>query len=144
MNNQKVIALIKNLEFHVKIKHIDIHHHFIREVKFCRFIYLNYILINNMITDKLIKSLLILKFIYFINLINLINHWQRFCDLMIEQLRFQYLKDIHLNWVKDVSILFYWLLKLMRCYKILFFISSHCCQNDLRKCIKTLCLILLS
>ncbi len=74
MNNQKIIVLIKNSEFHVYIKHIDIHHYFIREVEFCRLIYLNYILISNIVINRLIKSLLTLKFTYFINFINLINH----------------------------------------------------------------------
>ncbi len=133
--------MIKNSEFYVRMKYINIYHYFIREVKFCRLIHLNYIFISNIIINRLIKSLLILKFIYFINLINLINHWQRFCDLMIKQLRFQYLKDIHLNWVKNISILSYWLLKLMRHYKILFFTSFYCCWNSLRECVKMSCLI---
>jgi hypothetical protein len=30
-NNQKIIALIKNSQFHVQIKHIDIQTHFVRE-----------------------------------------------------------------------------------------------------------------
>ena len=33
MDNQGAIALAKNPEFHACIKHIDIHHHYIREVK---------------------------------------------------------------------------------------------------------------
>jgi len=144
MNNQKAIALIKNSEFYVKTKYIDIYHHFIREVKFCRFIHFDYIFTSNIAVNRLTKSLLTLKFTYFINLINLINHWQRFCDLMIKQLKFQHLKDTHLNWVKDISILLHWLLKLIKHYKILFFISSHCCWNNLRKYIKMLCLVLLS
>jgi len=74
MNNQKIIALIKNSEFYIRIKHIDIHHHFIRKVKSHRFIHLNYILTNNIVINRLTKSLLTLKFIHFINLINLINH----------------------------------------------------------------------
>ncbi len=105
INNQKTIVLIKNSEFYIYMKHINIHYHFIKEVKSHRFIHLNYILISNIIVNRLTKLLLTLKFIYFINLINLINHWQRLCDLMIKQLRFQHLKDTHLNWVKDISIL---------------------------------------
>jgi len=144
MNNQKAIALIKNFKFYVRTKHIDIHHYFIREVEFCRLIYLNYILTSNIVINRLTKSLLTLKFTYFINLINLINHWQRLCDLVIEQLRFQHLKDTCLNWVRDISILSHWLLELIRHYEILFFISPHCCWNSLRECVKTSCLILLS
>jgi len=55
------------------MKHIDIHHHFIRKVKFYRFIHLNYILTNNIVINRLIKSLLILKFTYFTNLMSLIS-----------------------------------------------------------------------
>ncbi len=73
MNNQKAIALIKNSEFYAKMKYIDIYHHFIREVKFCRLIYLNYILISDIAANRLTKSLLTLKFIYFTNLMSLIS-----------------------------------------------------------------------
>ncbi len=73
MNNQKAIALTKNSEFHVCMKHIDIHHHFIREVEFCRLIYLDYILTSNIIINRLTKSLLTLKFIHFTNLMSLIS-----------------------------------------------------------------------
>ncbi len=76
MNNQRAIVLTKNSEFHVYTKHIDIHHHFIREVKFCRLIHLNYISTNNMIINRLIKSLLTLKFTHFMNLMNLISQWK--------------------------------------------------------------------
>jgi len=55
------------------MKYINIHYYFIREVEFCRLIYLDYILISNIITDRLTKSLLILKFTHFINLMNLIS-----------------------------------------------------------------------
>ncbi len=73
MNNQKAIALIKNPEFYIKMKHIDIYHHFIREVEFCRLIYLNYIFISDMIADRLTKSFLTLKFTHFTNLMSLIS-----------------------------------------------------------------------
>jgi len=73
MNNQKAIVLIKNSEFHIYIKHIDIHHHFIRKVKSYRLIYLNYVLTSNIVINKLTKSLLILKFIHFMNLMSLIS-----------------------------------------------------------------------
>jgi len=33
INNQKIISLIKNSEFHVHTKHINIHHHYIKEVE---------------------------------------------------------------------------------------------------------------
>ncbi len=73
MNNQEAIALIKNSKFYVYTKHIDICHHFIRKVKFCRLIYLNYIFISNIAVNRLTKSLLTLKFTYFINLMSLIS-----------------------------------------------------------------------
>ncbi len=73
MNNQRAIALIKNLKFYVRTKHIDIHHYFIREVKFCRLIHFNYIFTSNIIINRLTKSLLILKFTHFTNLMNLIS-----------------------------------------------------------------------
>jgi len=73
MNNQKAIALIKNLKFYIKMKYINIHYYFIRKVKFCKLIHLNYILTSNIVINRLIKSLLTLKFIYFTNLINLIS-----------------------------------------------------------------------
>ncbi len=73
MNNQETIALIKNSEFHVRMKHIDIHHHFIREVKFCRLIYLDYIFTSDIAVNRLTKSLLTLKFTYFTNLMSLIS-----------------------------------------------------------------------
>ncbi len=73
MNNQKAIALIKNFKFHVYIKYIDIHHHFIRKVEFCKLIHLDYISTNNITVNRLTKSLLTLKFIHFTNLMNLIS-----------------------------------------------------------------------
>ncbi len=73
MNNQKAIVLTKNSEFYICIKYINIYHHFIREVEFCRLIHLNYILINDMTVNELTKSLLTLKFTYFTNLMNLIS-----------------------------------------------------------------------
>ncbi len=73
MNNQKTIVLTKNSEFYICIKYIDIHHHFIRKIKFYRLIHLNYILTNNITVNRLTKLLLILKFTYFTNLMSLIS-----------------------------------------------------------------------
>jgi len=73
INNQRAIVLTKNSKFYVCMKHIDIHHHFIREVEFYKFIYLDYILTNNITVNRLTKSLLTLKFIHFTNLMNLIS-----------------------------------------------------------------------
>ncbi len=45
-NNQSVIALIKNSQFHAQIKHIDIQTHFIRKKLTEKFIDLIYVLID--------------------------------------------------------------------------------------------------
>jgi hypothetical protein len=64
-NNQSVIALIKNSQFHARIKHIDIQIHFIREKVIEEFIDLAYVFINQMIVDDLTKSLIRNKFFQF-------------------------------------------------------------------------------
>jgi hypothetical protein len=64
-NNQDVIALIKNFQFHARTKHIDIQTHFIRENVIEESIDLFYVLIDQMITDDLIKSLIKDKFVQF-------------------------------------------------------------------------------
>ncbi len=64
-NNQNVIVLIKNSQFHARIKHIDIQTHFIRKKVIEELIDLVYVLIDQMIVDDLIKSLIKNKFIQF-------------------------------------------------------------------------------
>jgi hypothetical protein len=64
-NNQDVIVLIKNSQFHARIKHIDIQIHFIKEKVIEEFIDLFYVLIDQMIADDLIKSLIRDKFVQF-------------------------------------------------------------------------------
>jgi hypothetical protein len=64
-NNQSVIVLIKNSQFHARIKYIDIQIHFIKEKVIEEFIDLAYVLIDQMITDDLTKSLIRDKFIQF-------------------------------------------------------------------------------
>jgi hypothetical protein len=64
-NNQNAIALIKNSQFHARIKHIDIQIHFIREKVIEEFIYLAYVSIDQMIADDLTKSLIRDKFVQF-------------------------------------------------------------------------------
>jgi hypothetical protein len=64
-NNQNVIALIKNSQFHARIKHIDIQIHFIKEKVIEEFIDLTYVFINQMIIDDLTKSLIRDKFVQF-------------------------------------------------------------------------------
>ncbi len=48
-NNQNVIVLIKNSQFHARIKYIDIQTHFIKEKMIEEFIDLNYVSIDQMI-----------------------------------------------------------------------------------------------
>ncbi len=64
-DNQDVIALIKNSQFHARTKHIDIQTHFIREKVIEDSIDLAYVSIDQMITDDLTKSLVRDKFIQF-------------------------------------------------------------------------------
>jgi parvulin-like peptidyl-prolyl isomerase len=64
-NNQSVIVLIKNFQFHARIKHIDIQNHFIREKIIEELIDLIYMFIDQMITDDLTKSLIRNKFVQF-------------------------------------------------------------------------------
>jgi hypothetical protein len=64
-NNQNVIALIKNSQFHARIKHIDIQTHFIKEKVIEEFIDLIYVFIDQMIIDDLTKSLIKDKFVRF-------------------------------------------------------------------------------
>ncbi len=74
INNQRIISLTKNSEFHVCTKHIDIHYHYIREVESKALIQLNYISTNDMTADRLTKPLSALKFTQFVNLIDLISY----------------------------------------------------------------------
>jgi len=65
------MALVKNSEYHVCTKHINIQYHFIHEVEFKEHIQLIYISTDQMIADDLIKPLTAVKFEQFIDLINL-------------------------------------------------------------------------
>ncbi len=62
-NNQSVIVLIKNSQFHARIKHIDIQTHFIKEKMIEEFIDLIYVFIDQIIIDDLTKSLIKDKFV---------------------------------------------------------------------------------
>jgi hypothetical protein len=64
-DNQSAIVLIKNSQFHARIKHIDIQIHFIREKMIEEFIDLIYVFIDQMIIDDLTKSLIKNKFVQF-------------------------------------------------------------------------------
>jgi hypothetical protein len=64
-DNQDVIVLIKNSQFHARTKHIDIQTHFIKEKVIEDFIDLIYVSIDQMIVDDLTKSFVEDKFIQF-------------------------------------------------------------------------------
>jgi histone deacetylase 1/2 len=64
-DNQDVIALIKNSQFHARTKHIDIQTYFIREKMIEDSIDLIYVFIDQMMVDDLTKSLIKDKFIEF-------------------------------------------------------------------------------
>ncbi len=64
-NNQNVIVLVKNSQFHARIKHIDIQIHFIKKKVIEEFIDLFYVFIEQMIVDDLIKSSIRDKFVQF-------------------------------------------------------------------------------
>jgi hypothetical protein len=64
-NNQNAITLIKNSQFHARIKHIDIQIHFIQKKVIEEFIDLFYVFIDQMIVDDLIKLLIKNKFVQF-------------------------------------------------------------------------------
>ena len=64
-DNQKALNLIKNLEHHARIKHINVQYHYIKEVVADDLIETNYMFINEMIVDILIKSLMAKIFFHF-------------------------------------------------------------------------------
>jgi hypothetical protein len=64
-NNQEIIALIKNSQFHAWTKHIDIQTHFVKEKIINKFIDLIYVFIDEMIIDDFIKFLIKNKFVQF-------------------------------------------------------------------------------
>src|SRR5271169_1504954 len=56
-DNQGAIALTKNPISHAKSKHIDIHHHFVRDAVMDKIIWLQYIPTEDMTADSLTKAL---------------------------------------------------------------------------------------
>ena len=71
VDNQRVIALAKNLEFHRRTKHIDVRFHWIRDAIERRRIDLEYVFTKNMIVDDFIKSLSLQRFLAFLFMINM-------------------------------------------------------------------------
>lgn len=65
-NNQDLIALIHNPGFYLRIKYINIQHHYIRNQVTLKKINLIYVLTNQIIADKLTKTLIYIKFHNFI------------------------------------------------------------------------------
>jgi hypothetical protein len=61
-DNQGSIKLTKNPQFHNRTKHIDIHHHYIRELVMLNHIEVEYISTNDMVADILTKPLSKIKF----------------------------------------------------------------------------------
>ena len=57
-DNNNAIALIKNRQVNEKSKHIDIVYYYIRDLQKYGKININYIFINEIITDDLIKILI--------------------------------------------------------------------------------------
>ena len=56
-DNQSAIALAKNPMSHARAKHIDIHHHFIRDAIQDKIIWVQYIPTSEMTADSLTKAL---------------------------------------------------------------------------------------
>lgn len=71
-DNQSSLKLTRNDTFHSRTKHIDIRHHFIRELSQTDFI-LQYISTNDMLADILTKSLTRIKHSRFTNALGLVK-----------------------------------------------------------------------
>jgi hypothetical protein len=56
-NNQAAISLTKDHQYHTRMKHIDVHYHFIRWVIEQGSLHLVYCLTNDMVVDMLTKAL---------------------------------------------------------------------------------------
>ena len=65
VNNQGSMQLSKNPEYHARTKHIDIQHHFIREVIEMKQVELEYCETGKMVADIFTKPLTKPKHVYF-------------------------------------------------------------------------------
>ena len=70
-DNNNAIALIKNRQVNKRSKHIDIVYYYIRDLQKHEKININYIFINEMIINDLIKPLIKQKFHKFLKLMNI-------------------------------------------------------------------------
>ena len=73
VDNQRIIALAKNLEFDRRTKHIDVRFHWIRDAIERRRIDLEYVFTKNMIVDDFIISLSLQKLLAFLSMIDMKN-----------------------------------------------------------------------
>lgn len=56
-DNKGAIDLCKNSTYHVRTKHIDVRHHFVREMISSKKIIVNHVSTKDMVADMLIKGL---------------------------------------------------------------------------------------
>ena len=71
IDSQNVKTFVENSIYHDRIKHVNIVYHYIRnEIKINR-IRLNYIFIQDMLVDELIKTLASIKFRCFIQMLSM-------------------------------------------------------------------------
>ena len=73
-DNQSCIAMAKNPQYHGKAKHIDIKHHFVREIVGDGSIKLEYCPSKEMIADFLTKGLLQEQFCYLREKAGIVSH----------------------------------------------------------------------
>ena len=64
-DNQSCVKLSENLVFHDKSKHIEIKHHYIKDMVHMGAVKLQYVVIDEQIDDVLTKPLARVKFEYF-------------------------------------------------------------------------------
>ena len=71
IDNQEVIVVVENFEFHRRMKHVDIKYHWIRQIIQNELITIEYIVIFLMIVDDFIKFLDFKNFRRFLDLIDM-------------------------------------------------------------------------
>jgi hypothetical protein len=72
-DNQGTIALAKNNKFHARLKHINIHYHFIREAVENQQVNLTYVPTAENIVDMFMKPLVVPKFTHFHDKLGLVS-----------------------------------------------------------------------